>query len=726
MKDDRFIRYLEKYYKENNAINSIPRNTIVEFEGSPLRIGEFLASIRKQHKLYTLNDSSRGSMSETALKRYEVLDSLGIEWEPGLRKQKESEETDICLIFVEQYYEKHKTLEGIPDTFTIDGKEYSNKNFFAHIRANHKKYIANENSKGSNSPTAIRRYQSLDAMNFDWEPVERKKLQYETEDNYMNYIVEYYQKNKTLKGIPNKAIYEGVELNIETFLTERRKKYKQALCDTAYTPSELEVKRWHQLDEMSFDWAPNETKHQDLMENDKYIRYLKLHYEKYKTINDIKAKQEVFFEGETLKIGAFINDMRKRHFSYTAPNPNLTGIDTPLVLKRYQELDAMEFDWRPSDSQISIAKLARTHGLKTTQLRRYVERFNGNIEKAIKICKASAKYKKNTKKVAKETPPSLSKIAEEFEVDLTTLTTLLNKPQLQMRRLNTVLMYDENTNLRQYCIDNGLNYTVIQKAVKLRIRGLCEEDLPSLINRYIIEYKTNGQKRPSTWVYSKYGNEVLVSHLLTYLNLDSDAILHDMSNNCIDLEKAIENNCFQRISKQQYDYLEFIYREVVKTYKAASKSEEFDKEFLTDQALETLTLYSQEYSLTSEERELISTCFERYTNAVEQYRLFDVGFEKDPEKKVQKILDYNLDEYEIEEAFFLPLKFDEKALIGRDSELYKRRVILKNIVVSWEYISEAEQQEKINKYNLTPEEIKYVVETRQKIDTVKAKVLEKK
>ena len=61
-------------------------------------------------------------------------------------------------------YKKHKNLDNLPDTFTIDEKEYSIKNFLAHIRANHKKYISNENSKGSNSPTAIRRYQALDEM----------------------------------------------------------------------------------------------------------------------------------------------------------------------------------------------------------------------------------------------------------------------------------------------------------------------------------------------------------------------------------------------------------------------------------------------------------------------------------------------------------------------------------------------------------------------------------
>ena len=175
MKDDRFVRYLEMYYKEHKTINNISRDTIVIFEESPLKIGEFLASIRKQHKLYLENDPSRSSMSKTALERYKALDKMDFEWTPGSKKQQEKEENDVCLLFIEEYYKKHKSLDNLPDTFTLDEKEYSIKNFLSHTRANHKKYVSNNNSKGSNSPTAIRRYQALDKMNFDWTPVETTK-----------------------------------------------------------------------------------------------------------------------------------------------------------------------------------------------------------------------------------------------------------------------------------------------------------------------------------------------------------------------------------------------------------------------------------------------------------------------------------------------------------------------------------------------------------------------
>lgn len=725
MKEDRFLRYLESYYREHQTINDIPRDLIVDFEGEPLKVGEFLATIRKQHGLYLKNDSSRGSMSETSLNRYKVLDSFGFEWEPRKKKQKDLEENDVCMLFIEKYYEKHQTLEGIPESFTIDEVEYSIRNFFAHIRVNHKKYLSGKNSKGSDSQTALRRYASLDKMHFDWEPLETKKASYEEDDKYLSFLEEYYQKHQTLVGVPKTVIYNGEELNIDIFLTDRRGKHKENLTNPDYIPSELELKRWARLDALNFDWTPRETLHQDKMQNDKYIRYLRMHYQTHKTINDIKAKQEVEFEGEILKIGDFLSDMRKKHLAYIEKKAGVVGIDTELMLKRYQELAEMEIDWRPSESTISIAKIARANGLKANKLRRYVERFNGDIEKSLKICKGGAKYKKVVHKKAKGVSPNLTTIAQEFEIDMNTLTSLLNKPALHIRQPKQVLMYDKDTNLRQYCLDHGLNYTVIQKAIKLRMKGLSDEDLQSLINRCICEYKTHGQQRPSTWIYSKYGNEALVTHLLTYLKLDAEAVLYDMSTNCIDIYQAMENNSFVRSSKQQYDYLEFIYRNAVKFYKATcnAKHDRDTTYELTESHLEDLV---REYSLTTEETSIIRESLDRYTNAVEQYHLFNVGFEKDPEKRVEKIIQYSLDEDEVEEAFFMPLKFDRKALIGRDSEVYKRRVILKNITVSWSYMSEEEKQAKISHYQLTDEELSFVTTTRKEIDDTKAKVFTKK
>ena len=720
MREDRFLEYLITYYQKHNTINDISRDTVVEFKGAPLKIGEFLASIRKQHRLYLSGDSKCSSMSKTSIFRYQVLNGLNFEWEPARKNKKELEENDVVMIFIEEYYKKHKTLDNIPETFTIDEVEYSVKNFFAHIRANHKKYISGKNSKGSNSETALRRYQALDSMGFDFTPLETRQTAYEEEDPYMEFIEDYYKKNKTLEGLPKQITYKGKVLNIDNFITDRRSKHKEAFENENITPSALEKTRWARLDALSFDWEPSKTAHEELMNNDICMRYLKYHYAKHKTINNITAKQEVVFEGKKLKIGIFINDMRKKYQAYQT-NPETIGVSTELMLKRYKELEELEFDFRPSESTISIAKIARANGLKVNKLRRYVQKFDGDIDKALKILKQAAKQGKAARKKAKDTPPSLSTIMQEFEIDMATLASQLNKPALRTNAPRQTLMFDEHTNLRQYCIDNGLNYTVIQKAIKLRMKGLSDEELPELINRCIIEYKTSTQQRPSTWIYSKYGNEILVSHLLTYLNLDSEAVLNDMSQNCIDLFEAIENNAFVRSSKQQYDYLEFAYRKIVKFQKLLSQTEK-DKDIVAEMVEDEIAALQEEYKLTPAEVEVITTSYERYINAIEQYKLFNVGFEKDDEKRVAKIIEYGLDEDEIEEAFFMPLKFDQKALIGRDSELYRRRIILKNLTVSWDYMSDEEKESKKATHNLTSSELEFIETTRKTINETKQKV----
>ena len=130
----------------------------------------------------------------------------------------------------------------------------------------------------------------------------------------------------------------------------------------------------------------------------------------------------------------------------------------------------------------------------------------------------------------------------------------------------------------------------------------------------------------------------------------------------------------------------------------------------------------QTYHLNKDEFDIIKEAFSKYTDMVYQYHLFEVGFEKDPDKRLQKIIAYRFDEDDIEEAFFIPLKFEEKVLLGKNSELYKRRTILKNLTVSWSYLTQEEKEIKTKVYGLTEEEVEYVNSTRKHIDEVKEKV----
>lgn len=722
MQEDKILKYLEKHFQEKGTINDILRDEIVDFEGEKLKIGAFMVTIRRQHSLFIKGRTDRGCSTPLALSRYKALDKMDFIWEPSIAKQQELQENDPCLDFVTAYYDKYKTYEGLPETIKIDGISYSIKAFISHVRTNHKRYISGDNKKGSNSKTALRRYAALDERNFEWEPKKRTSK----DDRYIRFLKQYFQEHQTIENVPKKVVFEGEELNIENFFEDRRKKHRRKEMHQDYKPSELESKRWEALDEMNYDWNQHEKRKQELMENDPYICYLKEHYKTHGTINDITAKQEVEFKGQILKIGAFINDCRKKHHAYTTKKIKASSIASPLALKRYAELTALEIDWRPSETNFSVEKHAREHGVNKKTLKKYITKFGGNVDKATKICQAARRYNSQIQQRNSKNGITLGTVMQEFEVDIHTLMNLLyRKTAHEKTTPEQPLMYDEKTNLRDFCIDNGLNYGVIQKAIKLKRKGLCDEDLQSLINRTITEYNKKGQKRPSTWIYSKYGNEALVRHLLLSMHLSPESILVDMSKNGLTLEEAIENNCFERNSSKDFEHLKPLYHDMISFYNKVNHSSDYTPETAPDAIIGYFQMLVDEYQLTEEEFTIIRKSFVQYSDSIETYKLYNVGFEKDPKKKVEKIIAYQFDEDEIEEAFFMPLRFDQKVLLGRDSELYQRRALLKNLTVDWNNLSLEQRQEKTDTYFLTGEELKYITQTRCEIDAVKAKVKEK-
>ena len=283
-------------------------------------------------------------------------------------------------------------------------------------------------------------------------------------------------------------------------------------------------------------------------------------------------------------------------------------------------------------------------------------------------------------------------------------------------------MHSKDQSLREFCINNGYNYDIILRVVKLKMTGLCDEDIQSLINRSIIDYRNNGQNKPSTWVYAKYGNEVLLKHFLLAMHLDHTNILMDMSKNCISLEEAIKNESFKRSTPQEFVYLEPLYHDFIESYNKVLQNPDNNESIISDVIKETMQKLIEEYHLTSKEYNTLYNSFNQYLNSIYTYHLLDVGFEKDENTKLKKIIAYNFDDDDIEEAYFSPLQFDEKVLLGRDSEIAKRRNIIKNLTVGWASFTIEEKEEKNKKYNLSTKEIQYILSSREKIDSLIEKV----
>ena len=122
------------------------------------------------------------------------------------------------------------------------------------------------------------------------------------------------------------------------------------------------------------------------------------------------------------------------------------------------------------------------------------------------------------------------------------------------------------------------------------------------------------------------------------------------------------------------------------------------------------------YRFTKEEHEVIIESFERYIKTIKGYQMADVGLETNEDRKVEKIKDYGLEPEDIEESFFIPLYFDNKVLLGRKSELYKRRQLLRQYIIDWDYYTEEEKQVIKLRNKFTEEEINIIESTRKDIN----------
>ena len=461
---------------------------------------------------------------------------------------------------------------------------------------------------------------------------------------------------------------------------------------------------------MNFAWELDTKKTTINSEYDPYIEYLQTYYKIHGSLEGATLEEIVEYKGQKLNIRHFINQTRYAYKQHLLGENS--SFSSGLYLRRYEALKDLNFDFS-AQVLIGISDIAKVNGINPRTLSSLAKKFNGDVDKAIKIALSKKGYLHKKRKQHKK-KYNLESVSKEFEMDIEKLAHTLNKDSLQTTPRKEKLMYSKTMSLREFCIRNSLNYSVISKAVRLRMNDLSEEELPSLINRCITEYKINGQNKPSTWIYSKYGNELLVRHLILSLEFDPDNILRDMSKNAISIEEAFEQESIRRYLGKDYKYLTAIYHNLV-TY---GNEIEFDEK--------NLTLYlanlTKEYHLSEEELQSITNAFSHYKHTVKKYHLFDVAFEKNNEKRVANILEYNLSDDDIEEAFFLPLQFDEKVLIGRSSEEYHKRLVIKNLIQTWDKLSSDEQENLISNHNLTTTEVTYITSKKKTLNEVKEKV----
>ena len=321
------------------------------------------------------------------------------------------------------------------------------------------------------------------------------------------------------------------------------------------------------------------------------------------------------------------------------------------------------------------------------------------------------KKKQSTKK--NQTSKTIGDLLLEFHMDLNELIRSLERAKTKQKQKTDEKSFEEieNQTFRSFCIKEGYQYPVASKAVKLH-SFLKEESLEQLINRVLLE-KENKQVI-SSWIFEIYGS--MMKEVLEKLNLNVEQVLRDMSKRVIPIEEAICHSIFQTTCKQEEcDYLEDFYEDMIVQIDFQSKEEE-----IAEKVVRKIMRLGKKEHLTSEEIGVLKSCLFHYLETIREYQVIDVGLELDENKKLEKIRNYNLTEEEIEESYFAPFYFEEGILLGEKSELYRRRELLRQYIIDWDYYTEEEKEVVKEEQHFTEEEILLMETMRREInETIK-------
>lgn len=85
------------------------------------------------------------------------------------------------------------------------------------------------------------------------------------------------------------------------------------------------------------------------------LQYLKEHYEKHGTINDITYKSVVFIDGDTVNIGRFLESVLINHRKFLSSSSK-GGFNDEVMLLNYKVLDDMGFIWEPNLKKSSMKR----------------------------------------------------------------------------------------------------------------------------------------------------------------------------------------------------------------------------------------------------------------------------------------------------------------------------------------------------------------------------------
>lgn len=372
--------------------------------------------------------------------------------------------------------------------------------------------------------------------------------------------------------------------------------------------------------------------------------------------------------------------------------------------KNKQEVEDSKIEYKGDHKFLKA--IAREEAVAETTLTRYFQKYN-NIDKAVFMAKIQREKSKRVK--IKGGNVNLYDLSIILGVKYSELINCLkngmsieeikkqkpnNSKRMKLKQEYTILSSGQT--LLEYCVENGVNYAFIYRAINT---------YGKTIEEAVQEYRKNGSNMPRNWVFEKYG--VLLRHLMTSSNIDIQRVVDYMRKEQISMSEAIEKYVIRKNSKDNKldsDWMQEVYG-ILTDENMSDEYEEFKNTFYIDEKEEECIIKSQR-EIQALERKLllfeIAEVIEENTFSIEEL----------PE--LLQIYEVQADEVE---TIFLDLysKFEKGIILGEEQSQLKRREVLNEITRKWYYLGQEERERILKDNEVTDEEKQMIVNTSNEI-----------
>lgn len=372
--------------------------------------------------------------------------------------------------------------------------------------------------------------------------------------------------------------------------------------------------------------------------------------------------------------------------------------------KNKQEVEDSKIEYKGDHKFLKA--IAREEAVAETTLTRYFKKYN-NIDKAVFMAKIQREKSKRVKiKGGNVNVYDLSIIlGVKYSELINCLKNGMSIEEIKKQKPNNskrMKLKQEYTKLSsgqtllEYCVENGVNYAFIYRAINT---------YGKTIEEAVQEYRKNGSNMPRNWIFEKYG--VLLRHLMTSSSIDIQRVVDYMRKEQISMSEAIEKYVIRRNSKDNKldsDWMQEVYG-ILTDENMSDEYEEFKNTFYIDETEEECIIKSQR-EIQALERKLllfeIAEVIEENTFSIEEL----------PE--LLQIYEVQADEVE---TIFLDLysKFEKGIILGEEQAQLKRREVLNEITRKWYYLGQEERERILKDNEVTDEEKQMIVNTSNEI-----------